>query len=66
MQISFNGQLLQTDCQLLSQLLEAQNLHLKTSLACAVNQHFVPRSQWPTYTLQAGDKIDVVAPVAGG
>ncbi|TAM07387.1 MAG: sulfur carrier protein ThiS [Paraburkholderia sp.] len=34
--------------------------------AVAVNCDFVPRAQHAVRTLQAGDRLDVVSPVAGG
>ncbi len=35
-------------------------------VAVAVNEQFVPRSQYAEHTLNAGDRIDVLAPVQGG
>ncbi|CAA0079611.1 Uncharacterised protein [Zhongshania aliphaticivorans] len=35
-------------------------------VAVAVNEGFVPRSQYQHYCLQEGDKVDVLAPVQGG
>ena len=35
-------------------------------VAVAVNESFVPRSRYASYTLQGGDRVDVVAPVQGG
>ncbi|WP_339677844.1 sulfur carrier protein ThiS [uncultured Zhongshania sp.] len=35
-------------------------------VAIAVNQSFVPRSQYKSYCLEHGDKVDVLAPVQGG
>jgi len=34
--------------------------------AVAVNTEFVPRSQHGDHVLQAGDRVDVLAPVQGG
>ena len=34
--------------------------------AVAVNTEFVPRSQHAEHVLQAGDRVDVLAPVQGG
>lgn len=39
---------------------------LPSQYAVAVNGQFVPRHQYPSYTLQNGDQIDVVVPVSGG
>ncbi len=35
-------------------------------VAVAVNETFVPRKSWPQRTLEAGDRLDVVAPIQGG
>lgn len=35
-------------------------------VAVAVNEDFVPRSTYASVSLQAGDRVDVVAPVQGG
>lgn len=35
-------------------------------VAVAVNTEFVPRSQYQEYRLQAGDQVDIVAPIQGG
>jgi sulfur carrier protein len=34
--------------------------------AAAVNLQFVPRAQYDTTALQAGDQIEVIAPITGG
>lgn len=35
-------------------------------VAVAVNETFVPRSQYGSYALRDRDRVDVVAPVQGG
>ena len=35
-------------------------------VAVAVNEDFVPRSTYASVSLNAGDRVDVVAPVQGG
>jgi sulfur carrier protein len=35
-------------------------------VAIAVNEDFVPRSQYESYCLENGDQVDVLAPVQGG
>jgi sulfur carrier protein len=32
----------------------------------ALNQHFIPRSQYSTTQLQEGDAIELLSPMAGG
>ncbi len=64
--VSLNGKRLQTGELTLQTLLVAEGYELKTAFACAINSTFVPRSQWATRELQAGDRIDVVTPITGG
>lgn len=37
-----------------------------SAVAVAVNSEFVPRSQHESHVLQAGDAIELVAPMQGG
>lgn len=37
-----------------------------TQVAVAVNTEFVPRGQYKNHFIQAGDKVDIVAPIQGG
>ena len=64
--ISLNGKALTTDAATLQTLLVAQGYDLATSFACAINNGFVPRTQWPARALENGDRIDVITPIAGG
>jgi sulfur carrier protein len=64
--ISLNGKHVETDAATLQGLLLAQGFELKAAMACAVNNAFVPRAQWPGRALQNGDRIDVVTPITGG
>ena len=66
LQISLNGQPVATDAATLQALLLAQGYDLATAFACAINNGFVPRTQWPMRTLKNGDRIDVITPIAGG
>jgi sulfur carrier protein len=66
MQIHLNGQALQTPCTTLFELLTQQGFDFKTAFACAINQRFVPRTQWPQQALQEGDHIEAITPVTGG
>lgn len=38
----------------------------KPPFAVAVNRQFVPRSNYGSQVLQAGDRIEVIRPVTGG
>ena len=64
--ISFNGERLQTQATTLHALLLERDYVLQNAFACAVNSSFVPRPQWPERMLQSGDRIDVVTPITGG
>lgn len=65
-EISLNGKRLETDAVNLQALLLAQAYDLKNAFACAINNTFVPRQQWPERALQSGDRVDVVTPITGG
>jgi sulfur carrier protein len=64
--ISLNGKHLQTGELTLQALLLAQGYELTAAFACAINNAFVPRTQWAARHLQHGDRIDVVTPITGG
>ena len=65
-EISLNGKHVETDAATLQALLEARGYDFKSAFACAINNSFVPRPQWPKQLLQSGDRIDVVTPITGG
>lgn len=46
-------------------LLQQLDLH-GAAVAVAVNGRFVPRSAYADHQLQAGDRVELVAPMAGG
>lgn len=64
--ISLNGEAIQTDAPTLQALLLARGYQLQGAFACAINNSFVPRQQWPERALQSGDRIDIVTPITGG
>ena len=64
--VSLNGKRIETDAANLQALLLAQAYDLKSAFACAINNTFVPRQQWPERALENGDRIDVVTPITGG
>ncbi len=39
---------------------------IQPPFAAAVNLQFVPRTQYAQHTLQANDKIELIAPITGG
>lgn len=65
-EVSMNGRLLRTPAATLAELLQQQGYEPQAAMACAINRQFVPRAEWPSHVLQAGDRIDVIAPVTGG
>ena len=65
-ELSLNGKHVGTNASDLQAFLLAQGYELKNAFACAVNSTFVPRSQWAGRALEAGDRIDVITPIAGG
>ncbi|MFC5521907.1 sulfur carrier protein ThiS [Polaromonas jejuensis] len=66
LEISLNGERLETQAATLQALLLARGYALQGAFACAINKAFVPRSQWPERRLQNGDCIDVITPIQGG
>lgn len=64
--IFINGAPLQTQSPTLQALLLERGFAMDAAFACAINNTFVPRGQWPQQALQDGDRIDVVAPITGG
>lgn len=64
--ISLNGETIQTDAATLQALLLARGYQLQGAFACAINNSFVPRPQWPERVLNNGDRIDIVTPITGG
>jgi sulfur carrier protein len=66
LEISLNGKRVATDATTLQALLEARGYDFKGAFACAINNQFVPRPQWPERAIQNGDRIDVVTPITGG
>lgn len=66
LEISLNGEHIATGAATLQALLMERGFDLKSAFACAINNAFVPRPQWPERVLQSGDRIDVVTPITGG
>ena len=64
--IYLNGVPVQTQAAHLQALLLERGHALNSAMACAINNRFVPRLQWPERQLQAGDRVDVIAPITGG
>lgn len=64
--ISLNGERVATEAPTLHVLLQSRGYDFKTAFACAINNAFVPRPQWPERALKNGDRIDIVTPITGG
>ena len=65
-EVSLNGERTSAEAVTLQALLLARGYKLETAFACAINNTFVPRPQWPERTLENGDRIDIVTPITGG
>jgi sulfur carrier protein len=64
--IFLNGTPVQTQATNLQTLLQERGQDLNAAFACAINNQFVPRVQWPQRQLQAGDRVELIAPITGG
>ena len=64
--ISINGERINVDASTLQALLLTRGYILGTAFACAINNTFVPRPQWPERVLKNDDRIDIVTPITGG
>ena len=65
-EISLNGERTSAAAATLQALLLARGYKLESAFACAINNTFVPRAQWPDRRLENGDRIDIVTPITGG
>lgn len=64
--VSLNGERIAIEAATLQAMLLARGYKLETAFACAINNTFVPRQQWPERKLVNGDRIDIVTPITGG
>jgi sulfur carrier protein len=66
--IVLNGErrLLSRETSLLDLLRELQIVPETPAVAIAVNDRLIRRADWPAHRLAAGDRIEVVRPMAGG
>ena len=65
-ELSLNGERISADAATLHALLLARGYKFESAFACAINNTFVPRPQWPERMLENGDRIDIVTPITGG
>jgi len=67
MDISLNGAPHRFDGASLIELLAAQAIdQSKPGVAVAINEEIVPRAEWATAALKAGDVVEIVRPHSGG
>ena len=64
--VSINGERIAVEAATLQALLLVRGYKLEAAFACAINNSFVPRSQWPERVLVNDDRIDIVTPITGG
>lgn len=64
MHIYFNGEKIETHHTVLGKLIEEKCP--AGEYAVAVNESFVPRSEYFSVNLSAEDKVELVAPMVGG
>jgi sulfur carrier protein len=67
MDISLNGAPHRFEGASLVELLAAQAIdQTKPGVAVAINDAIVPRAEWTTTALKAGDTVEIVRPHSGG
>ena len=64
--VSLNGERMAVVATTLQTLLLVRGYKLESAFACAINNTFVPRPQWPERMLANDDRIDIVTPITGG
>ncbi len=50
----------------LVEVLDALQVDRETAVAVAVNEHVVPKVEWPAVRLTSGDRVEIVRPMQGG
>ncbi len=66
MKITLNGMTEEISASTLANLLETKGLADKTSIAVALNNTVVPRTEWQTTRLSEDDKILLIGASYGG
>lgn len=64
--IQFNGELFSVEEGISLNTLLDEKGYQGSSFAVAINECFVPRSQWQKSTLQSGDRLEVLTAMQGG
>jgi sulfur carrier protein len=66
-QIQLNGETTPIAFATLAELVDSQGTPARgRGVAVALNDAVVPRAQWPTTELKAGDRVEIVRPIVGG
>ena len=65
MKLLINGSEQHSECRTLADLLDALD-HPQDAVATAVNQEFVARDARADLLLEAGDAVEIIAPMSGG
>lgn len=63
--IYFNGEIKKIRSQLLQEFLLQKNC-IDSHFAIAINNIFIPRTDYNTTLLLEGDRVDVIVPMQGG
>lgn len=63
--IQINGESTNTSFENLAELIQEQYPN-NPAIAVAINNTVIPKSQWSTQALQAGDHIEIIQAVCGG
>jgi sulfur carrier protein len=68
MELTINGQARTIEAANIAQLLAAEldEGHSQRGIAVAVNGEVVPRTQWETARIHAGDRVEIVRALPGG
>ncbi|BCJ91061.1 putative thiamine biosynthesis protein ThiS [Terrihabitans soli] len=68
MELTINGQAKTIEAANIAQLLaaELEEGHSQRGIAVAVNGEVVPKTQWETARIHAGDRVEIVRALPGG
>ena len=64
--IEFNGESVAIDSPVtVTGFLQQQNVSLKRFVV-VINDEIVPKSDWDSHQISAGDQLDIMSPISGG
>lgn len=61
-----NGEVKTTNQAMTIDMMIAQYDYHQPSIAVAINETFIPRADYQTTEIKAGDRVEVVGPMQGG